>query len=362
MIVGAGPAGSIAARTLVRRGLRVLMVDRGRFDRPHIGETAPPELAAVLTELDLGHVLAENCHCSSPAVASAWGTHTPSERHHILSPYGSGWHLDRVLFDASLAAAARDAGADLRLGTQVGLTLAGSHYELGNSSGRLGRSRRLILATGRSGGTMGLPCRRVWIDRLVGISALIPTSNPCSEPRTLIESVREGWIYSALLPSRMRIVVLMTDNRLVPADRATRLGWWQGIVGRSVQMRALVHAAPALELSTHDARSSFLVPHSGRSWLPAGDARFAVDPLAGQGIIRAIDDGLWAADALLQDADCETRPAVELRTMAELGAYLASRDTYYGMERRWPEAPFWASGGGACRPCDVTAARSRPRR
>jgi flavin-dependent dehydrogenase len=341
MIVGAGPAGSVAALTLARRGHRVLLVDRGRLDLPRVGETAPPELAAVLADLDLAHVLAEHRHRASPAVASAWGTDTPSERHHILSPYGSGWHLDRMSFDASLATAARDAGADLRLGTQVGLSFDDNHYQLQSSRGSIGRSRRLILATGRSGGAMGLQCRRVWIDRLVAVSALTPPGSSCSEPRTLIESVREGWVYSALLPADQRIIVLMTDSRLVPAGRSARVRWWQDVVGRSVLLRGLVRVAAALELSTHDARSSFLLPHSGHSWLPAGDARFAIDPLAGQGIVRAIEDGLWAAQRLVQDANCDTCSAVRERTMSELAMYLKTRDAYYSMEQRWPEAPFW---------------------
>ena len=54
-VVGAGPAGALAALVLARRGLRVRLVDRARFPRPKLcGDTLNPgALASLAHHLDL---------------------------------------------------------------------------------------------------------------------------------------------------------------------------------------------------------------------------------------------------------------------------------------------------------------------
>lgn len=60
LVVGAGPAGSIAAITAARRKLRVGLIDRQTFprDKP-CGDGIGPGVVRLLRELDLGDVLAE---------------------------------------------------------------------------------------------------------------------------------------------------------------------------------------------------------------------------------------------------------------------------------------------------------------
>jgi flavin-dependent dehydrogenase len=55
-------------------------------------------------------------------VLSVWGSDKRRSRHHIFSPYGTALHLDRRAFDEALALAARDAGADLKLGCNARFT------------------------------------------------------------------------------------------------------------------------------------------------------------------------------------------------------------------------------------------------
>ena len=52
LVVGAGPAGSIAALVLARAGVRVRLVDRARFPRPKLcGDTLNPGALALLDSL-----------------------------------------------------------------------------------------------------------------------------------------------------------------------------------------------------------------------------------------------------------------------------------------------------------------------
>ena len=54
LIVGAGPAGSIAALVLARAGARVLVIDREKFPRHKLcGDTLNPGTVALLASLGL---------------------------------------------------------------------------------------------------------------------------------------------------------------------------------------------------------------------------------------------------------------------------------------------------------------------
>ena len=58
LVIGAGPAGSVAARELARRGCRVLLVDKATFPRPKVcGCCVNGAAIRALERLGLGHVL-----------------------------------------------------------------------------------------------------------------------------------------------------------------------------------------------------------------------------------------------------------------------------------------------------------------
>ena len=51
VVVGGGPAGSVAGAFLARAGLRTLIVEKERFPRFHIGESLLPAGNAILREI-----------------------------------------------------------------------------------------------------------------------------------------------------------------------------------------------------------------------------------------------------------------------------------------------------------------------
>jgi len=173
-IAGAGPAGSVLALLAARARYRVLLVERSHFDRPRFGETAPPELRQALTHVGLER-LAQAPFCrEAPEVLSVWGSEEPWSRHHIFSPYGTALHLDRRAFDEALALAARDAGADLKLGCAARFAARPrGGYIVQLSTGESIRANAAILATGRAGGGLGLPYARQYLDNNIAVSNYI---------------------------------------------------------------------------------------------------------------------------------------------------------------------------------------------
>ena len=71
LVVGAGPAGSLAAWRLARAGARVLLVDRARFPRPKLcGDTLNPGAVA---RLEAGEHLPTLAACLQfRGVAKGW--------------------------------------------------------------------------------------------------------------------------------------------------------------------------------------------------------------------------------------------------------------------------------------------------
>src|SRR5258705_10650398 len=58
-VIGGGPGGSSTATALARRGRRVLLLERDRFPRFHIGESQLPWINGVLEELGVHDTIAK---------------------------------------------------------------------------------------------------------------------------------------------------------------------------------------------------------------------------------------------------------------------------------------------------------------
>lgn len=117
IVVGAGPAGSVAATVLARGGARVLMVDRATFPRDKLcGDTINPGAIARLDVLGLlGDVAAEAIRIDGMVVTGERGVSV-----RCRYPDGtSGLSIVRRRLDALLANAAVAAGARFEDGVLV---------------------------------------------------------------------------------------------------------------------------------------------------------------------------------------------------------------------------------------------------
>jgi len=344
-IAGAGPAGSALALLAARARHRVLLVEKSYFERPRFGETAPPELRQALTRVGLER-LAQMPFCrDAPEVLSVWGSDEPRSRHHIFSPYGTALHLDRRAFDEALALAARDAGADLRLGCAARFAAQPrGGYIVQLSTGERIRANAAILATGRAGGGLGLPYVRQYLDNNVAVAARFSFPAGHLDTRTAIEAVAGGWFYLAALPSNEVIAVFITLATLVPSERRARLRWWLEALAQTTVVRSALNRCRLPEnLSVANARASFARSGAGDHWLAIGDARIAPDPLSGQGIIWAIDDAASAMELLTRMHWRDLAEEMRARTLRDVEAYLAERSRVYSSEQRFKDDVYWST-------------------
>lgn len=116
IVVGGGPAGSIAAAVLARAGARVVVFDRARFPRPKLcGDTVNPGALEVLERLGLHAAVSGGLHITGMVV-----TGEPAVR--VAAGYPAGTHgvaLTRAVLDDRLLHAAADAGARVEEGALV---------------------------------------------------------------------------------------------------------------------------------------------------------------------------------------------------------------------------------------------------
>lgn len=354
-VIGGGPAGSAAAITLSRAGRCVLLVEKADRDAFKVGESLPPATTPLLRELGVLERFQADQHLVSYGNQSSWGGASLEDTDFIRDPAGTGWHVDRARFDATLRDAAREAGALVAESTRVARC---DRHEAGDweivletNSGSSSKARAtwLIDCTGRRSWLARREgVRRKAYDKLLAFVVLFhqkSRSRDC-DSLTLVESAEEGWWYTALIPGDRRVVVYLTDAGSRSAAAAMTADGYKRLLGQTEHIRSRLEshgyeaAGSPLVTSSNSSRLERLV---GAGWVAAGDAATSFDPLSSQGILTAMYSGLKAGRAL--DAQLsgsfDALRAYELRVGAVYEAYLSNRVDCYRYEQRWPESEFW---------------------
>lgn len=350
VVVGGGPAGCATALSLASEGLDVLLVERSTYAHCRVGETFPPALQWVLGRLGLWDAFLAQEPRPSPGIRCIWGSDDAYERSFMFDPYGCGWHVDRLAFDALLASAAEHRGVRVLRGARVqrlDRPMGGDAWklEIASSEPLLEvRTPFLVDATGRVA-ALGrrLGARRVAYDRLVGLYAFASGGYDEGEAATLLEATENGWWYSAPLPNDRFVFAYMTDADLSARARLGAPSRWRAQLELAPHTRARA-ARKSLEgkLWVQSANSSTLMPVAGAGWLAVGDAALAFDPLAGQGAYRALLAGINAASIIRSSRGGEDAlDAYAAAAMRDFDRFLARRGEHYGREKRWASSPFW---------------------
>jgi flavin-dependent dehydrogenase len=331
----------------------VVLLERSEYKAMRYGEMLPPRARLPLCRLGVWEAFLGQGHAPSPATVSVWGEDTPHESHFICNPYGHGWHVDRRRLDEGLALAAEEAGACVRRGARVVScrprgAAAWSVEFTGPGGAERVQADFVVDATGRPSTlarAQGVP--RVSHDRLVGIVCAFSYASRTPQPdrRTLVEAVANGWWYSAQLPDARVVAAYLTDPDLLSTPKRRLGARYRRLLDDAPHTRTRLNNLGAdAEVVVMSANSSTLERVTGGNWLAVGDAAMAVDPLSAQGIYRALESGIAAAEAIGSDAGekAQALERYERRVRHAFDAYLRKRITYYRSETRWPQSVFWS--------------------
>jgi flavin-dependent dehydrogenase len=310
LIAGGGPAGATAGLVLAREGRKVLLLERTRFPRFHIGESFLPRNMALIKELGLepalrmvpqvekrgaefilGHGLDEG--------SLYWFSNTLTRGETV------SFNIERAPFDAMLLEEARKAGVEVREQCSVKkiLRLEDGRVEALTDAGQV-LARYLVDASGQStllGKHLGirrvLPHRRK-VAYFGHFENVARREGPVGGFIVIVLS-EEGWFW--LIPldeTRTSVGVVMH------ADQAKKVGLppeqmlpWA--IERCPEVRKRMSAAvyPANREGYHVLAdfSYRCAPYAGPGYFLVGDAAVFVDPIFSTGVCMGMMSAVEAA-------------------------------------------------------------------
>src|SRR5436190_12301687 len=124
IVIGGGPAGSTAAGVLAEKGRRVLLLEREKFPRYHIGESLLPFTYEPLKRLGLINKMKQSAFVKKYSVQFVSISGKASQPFYFYNRYDKDtvaqtWQVLRSEFDLMLMNNARDRGAIIKEETTV---------------------------------------------------------------------------------------------------------------------------------------------------------------------------------------------------------------------------------------------------
>ena len=306
LIVGAGPAGAVAATVLARNGARVRIVDRARFPRDKLcGDTVNPGTLALLGRLGLADRL------ETRGLPIAGMIVTGADGVAVEAPYPDGSQgraLVRRELDWSLLQQATAAGAEFepRTTVQRADTVPGDDGVVVNgvvvNDGRTISARVVIAADGRHSTLafgLGL-ARHPGQPRRWAIGAYFENVSQVSSFGEM--HVRQGgYIGVAPIPGGLMNVCLVKP--WAGSDSTFRDP--EGLLRRELARDPMLcerfsHARLVTPPVVLGPLAVDVRPHAIPGLLLAGDAAGFIDPMTGDGLRFAVRGGELAAQAALR--------------------------------------------------------------
>lgn len=348
VVVGSGIAASAAMLSLKQQGLSATHIAPPEKLSDKIGETLSCSANRILKEFQLWENFLDRGYLVHDLVFSAWEEPFLTRQSRFSNTEGSNWSIDRRDFEDFLRAHS-DNGYHQRLFNKVqrcSVVSKGLRLELDNQ--QTINAKYVIDCSGRAaviGRRLGTRQR---LDNMLCYHSFIKQIDLEIEPTVgiMIEAVKNGWWYSAILPDSRMIVSFYTYSDFVPPHLNRDLQAWKLIIDQSplTCQRIMSAGYAVLETPTaSDAGMLIQTEASGNHWIATGDALATLDPLSSHGMTQALWSGWRAAEAAVQSIGGDHSGVERYKqTMNQaMQSYQAELVKKYQSVHRFAEYPFW---------------------
>ncbi|CAM3819306.1 hypothetical protein GCM10009799_41650 [Nocardiopsis rhodophaea] len=309
VVIGGGPAGSSYAMSLSRRGHRVLLMERTKFPRFHIGESLLTATADTLEHLGLlDRMKAEGFPVKRGVELTG---DDGSFRRIAFSDIGDGhreWthHVERADFDKILLDAARESGVEVIENAHVsaplmaGERVVGVRYRQGGEHHEVS-AEFVADASGRAGVlARAFKLRKVKDElRMAAVfkhfGGLDERHNPAAEGDIQLCNHKDGWVWGIPIRKDVISVGAVTPVDMLrdsdPEDLFTEH------VNRIPRLRARLTGTEVVRELTGETDYAYYADRlTGPGYFIVGDAGCFTDPIFSGGVFLALIGGVRAAE------------------------------------------------------------------
>lgn len=309
LIIGAGPAGTVAGATLARAGFRVLVVEMQWFPRHVIGESLLPRCNELLAQAGLLEAVQQRAYLPKHAATFFLGEKVQRFcfRDSLPGDWTSSYQVPRDDFDQTLVTAARRQGVDVRFGLEVrgadfhgeGATVSLSDLETGEASAL---EARFVLDCS---GPARVLSRHLGLDEPADILARSAYYTHV-EGDLRPDGEAEGDIWVVLHPNGSWIWIIPFSNGRtsvgVVAEQATFDAYegsdhdrlWAILREEPNCAQRLARSEPVMKTQRLHGWTTITRKLHGPGWAVAGNAGDFLDPVFSSGVMFALESATLA--------------------------------------------------------------------
>jgi geranylgeranyl diphosphate/geranylgeranyl-bacteriochlorophyllide a reductase len=314
-IIGAGPAGSLAAAKLARAGRRVLLLDeKPAWEKPCGGGITHKAIAQYPFLLD---AQIERNWVSECEIVSPGGRHVRFELDQPIAIF-SRRVLNGLLLDMAI-----QAGAEFRQSRVTAIDGRPGCWRLRSSDADM-QAQYLIIATGaRNPFRAQFSCPFAPVDLMATAGYFVPGTSPAMQLQFL--PGLHGYIWIFPRANHFSAGICGKVNGLSTIHL-------RGLLEKSLSAAGLAfagtkfyaHLLPALSLTT--LRQA---PVSGEGWAMVGDAAGFTDPITGEGLYYALRSADILSEVLLQERPETYRARLKEDFLGELEMAARIADRFF---------------------------------